>query len=253
MSVMSQRDLERVERELVALAAMAEEMIAKACAALLRRDVATAREVIAMDLALDAREVQIEEECLKILAIHQPLATSLRRAMAVLRINVDLERIGDLAVNIAEGLERRGGLPALHLPSELEEMATLAGRMVHDALDAFLARDVARAREICRRDDRVDAMAARIHEGLLARAREVPTELDGVLLVMRITHELERVADHATNIAEDALYLVEGRIARHARRRIPAENHSSSSHRDSDEPRSPMSPDPPDFPQEQTP
>jgi phosphate transport system protein len=223
MSQVLQRELEGLERQLLSLSAMAEEMIAKSYIALSRRDRRLASEVVQMDSVLDQREVEIEEECLKILAIRQPLARDLRRTAAILKINVDLERIGDLAVNIAQTTERLIDEFAIsgdqqRVPSELEQMATIARSMVSGALDAFIQLRPDLASEVCDRDDAVDRLQEDVNQELMARAIQAPQEVQRMFLLMQVTHSLERIADHATNIAEDALFLVEGSIARHKRK-----------------------------------
>ncbi len=225
-----QHDLETIERELLSLSAMTEEMIAKACIALSHRDASMALEVVAMDQEVDLREVEIEEECLKILAIRQPLGKDLRRTTAILRINNDLERIGDLAVNIAQVAQRLmklsvTGFASPPIPADLEQMASLARGMVSGALDAFIQLNVELATEVCKRDDAVDQLQDEINQQMLDRVMQSPSEASGAFQLMQITHNLERIADHATNIAEDALYLVDGRIARHRRHKEHKDPH----------------------------
>lgn len=225
MTQLLQRELEVLERQLLSLSAMSEEMIAKSCIALTKRDRSMAKEVIQMDIDLDHREVEIEEECLKILAIRQPLARDLRRTAAILKINSDLERIGDLAVNIAQTAERLINLQInqgtiLQIPADLEQMATLARMMVSGALDAFIQLRFDLATEICAGDDAVDRLHDTVNQELILRISQTPQDAQGLIWLTQVAHHLERIADHATNIAEDAMYLVEGAITRHKRKQI---------------------------------
>src|SRR5450755_4094220 len=153
MSKHLERDLEALEREILAQSSLVEEMIAKACRALVDRRADMSNEVVASEQEIDMREVKIEEECLKILALHQPVAVDLRRTATVLKINTELERIADLAVNIAERCASLTECPDYEIPDKLERMSIKATDMVHDALDAFVDLDVAGARDVCRRDE----------------------------------------------------------------------------------------------------
>ncbi len=215
MSKHLQRDLEGIERELLALSAIAEEMIAQACFSLIRRQVSLAEEVVRTDGIVDEREVKIEEDCLKILALHQPVASDLRRVAAVLKINNDLERIGDLAVNIAETAQRLMASPPLTIPEKLQQMSTITQAMVGASLDAFVQMNVVAAADVCRRDDEVDSLRNEVERELLEIAQQQPECLHATFRLGMVAQYLERIADHATNIAEDAIYLVGGEIARH--------------------------------------
>ena len=215
MSKHLERDLEALEREILAQSSLVEEMINKSCRALVDRRSDLSSEVVAAEQQIDAREVKIEEECLKILALHQPVAVDLRRTATVLKINTELERIADLAVNIAERTSSLADHLDFEIPGKLERMADLATDMVHDALDAFVEFDVVAARAVCRRDEEVDTLNRQaieeLHETMRARADLV----EPALHVFSISRHVERIADCATNIAEDVIYLVEGEIARH--------------------------------------
>jgi phosphate transport system protein len=215
MSKHLERDLEALEREILAQSSLVEEMIAKACRALVDRRADLSSEVFESEQQIDQREVKIEEECLKILALHQPVAVDLRRTATVLKINTELERIADLAVNIAE----RTGSLADHLnfeiPDKLERMSVEATDMVHDALDAFVELDVGAAREVCRRDEGVDSLNRQVIDELFEMMQTRSDLIDAAMHVFSISRHVERIADCATNIAEDVIYLVEGEIARH--------------------------------------
>jgi len=215
MSKHLERDLEALEREILAQSSLVEEMIAKACRALVDRRVDLSSEVVEAEQQIDVREVKIEEECLKILALHQPVAVDLRRTATVLKINTELERIADLAVNIAERTSSLSDHLDFEIPDKLERMADLATDMVHDALDAFVELDVDAAREVCRRDEEVDLLNRQVIDELYEMMQARPDMVEPAMHVFSISRHVERIADCATNIAEDVIYLVEGEIARH--------------------------------------
>jgi phosphate transport system protein len=207
--------LEALEHEILDQSSRVEEMIAKACQALVERRPDVANEVIASELEINVREVEIEEDCLKILALHQPVAVDLRRTATVLKINTELERIADLAVNIAERTISLAEHPEFEIPARLERMFVRASDMVHEALDAFVDQDVDAAREVCRRDDEVDDYNRRVIDELLATMRTRSDLVEAALHFFSVCRHVERIGDCATNIAEDVIYLVEGEIARH--------------------------------------
>jgi len=215
MSKHLERDLEALEREILDQSSRVEEMIAKACQALLERRVDLANDVAANEIEINAREVKIEEECLKILALHQPVAVDLRRTATVLKINTELERIADLAVNIAERTISLAEWPEFEIPDKLERMFMRASDMVHEALDAFVDQNVDAAREVCRRDDEVDEYNRRVIDDLLDVMRSRPDMVEPAIHFFSVCRHVERIGDCATNIAEDVIYLVEGEIARH--------------------------------------
>lgn len=215
MSKHLERDLEALEREILAQSSLVEEMIAKACRALVDRRVDLSSEVVDSERQIDMREVKIEEECLKILALHQPVAVDLRRTATVLKINTELERIADLAVNIAERTSSLTDHLDFEIPDKVEQMAVKATDMVHDVLDAFVELDVDAARDVCRRDEEVDLLNREVIDELYETMRARPDMIDAALHVFSISRHIERIADCATNIAEDVIYLVEGEIARH--------------------------------------
>jgi phosphate transport system protein len=215
MSKHLERDLEALEREVLAQSSRVEEMITKACQAITDRRIDVAAEVAASEAEINVREVRIEEECLKILALHQPVAIDLRRTTTVLKINTELERIGDLAVNIAERAISLVEYPDFVVPSKLEQMSRKATSMVHDALDAFVDQDVQAARDVCLRDDEIDSLNRQLIRDLCDTMRRRSDMVEAALHVFSITRHVERIGDCATNVAEDVIYLVEGEIARH--------------------------------------
>jgi phosphate transport system protein len=215
MSIHLNRDLENVQRRVLSLASAVEHLIEKSIRALFDRDVALAHTLMAADTPIDMEENQIEEECLKILALHQPVAVDLRRVATIVKINSDLERMADLAVNIAERALALAQGPDVPVPATFRQMTDLTNMMVRDSLDAFLKLDVALAKRVCRLDDEVDRYNRDIIDHVSAFMRESPAHVDPGLHLFSAARQLERIADHATNIAEDVVYLVEGKIIRH--------------------------------------
>ncbi len=215
MSKHLERDLDNLQKDLLALAASVEEAIFKAIRALQERDVALAEEVIDGDSDIDEEENHVEEECLKVLALHQPVAVDLRRVTSVLQINTDLERMADLAEDIAERAVALARWPAIPIPADLQRMTDLASSMVRQALDAFVNLDAKLARLVCRLDDEVDRYNKSIIDELIRLMQRSPDMVEPGLSFFSATRHLERIADHATNIAEDVIYLVEGAIVRH--------------------------------------
>lgn len=215
MRVHLEREIEKLKRMIMSLSANVEESVEKAARSIALRDSDLAREVIKEDYEIDEREVNVEEECLKILALHQPVAIDLRYIVAMLKINNDLERIGDLATNIAQSciyLDEHG---PEEFPFDFPRMARKAQDMVNDSLSAMVTRDSELAREVCLADDEVDEIN-RSMCGLVGQAvQEDPAHSDGLLRLLNVSHHLERIADHATNIAEDVIYMSEGDIVRH--------------------------------------
>jgi len=215
MSKHMQRDLDYLQRDILSLAGLVEDAIHKAIRALKERNVELAQEVINGDSQIDREENHIDEECLKILALHQPVAVDLRKITAAMMINVDLERMGDLAEDIAERAVHLARGPIFPIPEKLQKMTDLTTTMVHQSLDAFVDLNVHQARVIWRLDDEVDRFNDEIIQELMHIMKTRPDLVEGALDMFSATRHLERIADHATNIAEDVLYLVEGEIVRH--------------------------------------
>lgn len=215
MSKHLQRDLDNLQRDLLAMAASVEEAVHKAIRALQERELGLAREVMAGDTQIDEEENLVEEECLKILALHQPVAIDLRRIASALKINAELERMADLAEDIAERAQHLAQMPAIPIPSKLQRMTDVTAMMVHQSLDAFVNLDARQARRVCRLDDEVDRYNSDMIRDLIAMMQSSPEMVEPGLSLFSATRHLERIADHATNIAEDVVYLVEGNIIRH--------------------------------------
>jgi phosphate transport system protein len=210
-----ERDLDDLQRDLLALAGLVEGAIYKAIQALQDRDVHLAREVIAGDTQIDREENHIDEECLKILALHQPVAVDLRRIISAMMINTDLERMGDLAEEMAERAVYLARPPLLPIPEKLQRMTDLTTMMVRQSLDAFVNLDTHVAHAVMRMDDEVDRYNEEIIAELIQAMKSSPTLVEAGLSMFSAVRQLERIADHATNIAEDVVYLVEGEIVRH--------------------------------------
>jgi phosphate transport system protein len=215
MSKHLQRDLDTLQQDLVALAASVEDALHKAIRALQEREPRMAHKVIEGDTQIDEEENHVEEECLKILALHQPVAIDLRRIAAALKINAELERMADLAEDIAERALHLSQLPAIPIPKKLQLMTDLTITMVRQSLDAFVNLDARLARRVCRIDDEVDRFNNDIIQELIGIMQGSPAMVEPGLSLFSATRHLERIADHATNIAEDVVYLVEGVIIRH--------------------------------------
>jgi phosphate transport system protein len=211
------RDLESLQRKILGMASAVEETIEKAIRALCEHDAGLALELMRVetDAVIDLEENRIEEECLKILALHQPVAVDLRRIASILKINTELERMADLAVNIAERAHALTKSSPLMIPSTIRQMTDLTNTMVRDSLDSFVNSDVTMAKRVCRLDEQVDRYNRQIIEQVIQMMKESPEQVEPGLHLFSATRHLERIADHATNIAEDVVYMIEGKIIRH--------------------------------------
>lgn len=208
-------ELEALKQTLLAMGGLVEDQIRRAMQALLERDDSLAQEVIERDRRVNAYDVEIDEQCVSLLALHQPAAGDLRFITTAMKIVTDLERIGDQAVNIAQRVLELNREPRLKPYIDLPRMAERAQGMVKESLDAFVARDTALARQVCGEDAEVDALKEQIFRELLTFMMEDPRTIPRAIRVILISRFMERVADHATNIAEMVVYLVEGKMVRH--------------------------------------
>lgn len=215
MSVHLQREIDSLKKDVLSLCAIVEDQVHLAVTSLLEGDAEQAREVQKRDLDVDAREVEVEEKCLQVLALYQPVAIDLRLIVAVLKINNDLERIGDLAVNIANKSIAFSKAPPMEIPFDLAEMWAKTQAMLRDSLDAMVNLDAELANDVCARDDEVDQMKHAIRIEAEQMIRQDPERTDPLMRLMAVSRNLERIADCATNIAEDVVYITEGRIVRH--------------------------------------
>lgn len=208
-------DLNHVKVRLLTMSGEAEAALGTAVQALLERSSEKAQQVIHGDRLIDGMEMEIEEQCINLLALHQPMARDLRMLTSALKIANDLERVGDHAVNIAQSAERLARSRPITPEPEIIEMARLAREMLSDALEAFIRGDAAAGREVCRRDDRVDALHRSVFRILLTHMMEDAHSISAGMELFLVSRNLERVADLATNIGEDVVFLVEGKSIKH--------------------------------------
>ena len=208
-------ELDALRQTLLAMGGLVEDQIRRAMRSLLERDDALAQEVIDRDRQVNTYDVEVDEQCVELLALNQPAASDLRFITTAMKIVTDLERIGDQAVNIAQRVLELNRDPQLKPYIDLPRMAEKAQRMVKESLDAFVAGDTALARQVCGKDAEVDALKEQIFRELLTFMMEDPRTIPRAIRVILISRFLERVADHATNIAEMVVYLIEGKMVRH--------------------------------------
>ncbi len=217
MSVHLKREIENLKNLLLKLGTLVEENTSRAVEALEKRDKKLAESAIEADMQIDEMEVEVEEECLKILALHQPVAVDLRFIVAVLKINSDLERIGDLAVNIAERASYLAVEKESTFPMDFSRMSELAHSMLRNALDSLVNLDMDLAGKVGGTDDEVDDINKQMYEQVKMGLRETPDQIEQLIHLLCVSRHIERIADHATNIAEDVLYMGKGEIMRHRR------------------------------------
>jgi phosphate transport system protein len=216
-------ECDKIRKRILALGALVEEGVQMANKAIVTRDEALAHKVIMADLEIDEAEVEIEEECLKLLALYQPVAVDLRFLVAVIKINNDLERIGDEAVNIAQRVAALAKWPELPLTFDYSTMAGLAGKMLAYSLDALVKHDLDVAFRVLILDDEVDGINKQVYEMVKESLRQDNRHPGFMINLMLVSRHLERIADHATNIAEDVIMLIEGEILRHRRKDLEGE------------------------------
>ncbi len=215
MSVRLQREIEKLKKHILALGTIVEERVHLAVSALDNRDEKLAREVIDKDIEIDHMEVELEEECLKLLALYQPVAIDLRFIIAVLKINNDLERIGDLAVNIGERAAFLATRPKIHIPLKFSAMSKKVKSMLRKSLDSLVKMDSALASQVCKADDEVDAINREMYKQVQEGITRHPERIECLIHLLSVSRHLERIADMATNISEDVIYMIEGKIIRH--------------------------------------
>jgi phosphate transport system protein len=208
-------ELKDLKEKLLRMAGLAEDSIAKAVKALKDRDEALVGRVFEQEERINLLEIEIDEVCLRLLALRQPMAGDLRFISSAMKIGSELERIGDQAVNIAERTVELLKVPLLKPLIDIPRMAGLAQAMVVDAINAFVNRDADLARQICARDDEVDQINHQIFRELLTYMMEDPATIPRAVELILIGRHLERIADHATNIGEDVIYLVKGKSIKH--------------------------------------
>ena len=212
-----QEELEHVKARLLEMGGLAEEHVREAMRALVGRDRRLVERVLSGDAAINRLHIEIDDRCFKLLALHQPMAVDLRFIVAALKINTDLERVGDLAVNIAEAARRYAQHPPVKELIDIPRMADIAQHMLRDALDAYVRRDSELAQQVLDADDNLDALKTQVFRELLTHMLEDPATIAPSLDLILISRHLERIGDHATNIAEDVIFMVSARDVRHHR------------------------------------
>jgi phosphate transport system protein len=210
-----EEELQALKNRLLNMGALVEERVHDATHALIERRLDTAQRIITSDQDVNELQIEIDERCLRLLALQQPMASDLRLITAAMKINADLERIGDQAVNIAEQAVRILAHPPLKPIIDLPRMAEIAERMTRESLDAFVRKDATLARAILTRDDEVDQLKDQVFRVLLTYMMADPGTIERALGLILVSRHLERIADHATNIAEDVIFVVEAKDVRH--------------------------------------
>ena len=209
-------ELQTLQQLLLRMGGLVEQQIARAIESLVERDSDLARDVIERDREVNQLDILIDEECLKVIALHQPAAGDLRLVTTALKINTDLERIGDMAVNVCERAIELNEEPILKPYIDIPRMAKEAQAMVRTSLDSFVQRDTELAEQVIDQDDVVDALAHQLYRELLSYMAEDPKTISRATKILLISKYLERIADHATNIAEMVVFMVDGKMIRHS-------------------------------------
>jgi phosphate transport system protein len=212
--------LQALKNRLLAMGALVEDRVHRAVRSLIDRRMEEADEVIASDQEVNEMHIELDDRCLKLLATQTPLASDLRLITSAMKINSDLERIGDQAVNIAENVVKILPHPPLKPLIDIPRMAEIAEKMTRDALDSFVRKDPVLARDVLRRDDEVDQLKDQVFRELLTYMMADPGTIQRALSLILISRNIERIADHATNIAEDVIFLVEAKDVRHGHQEV---------------------------------
>jgi len=210
-----QEELDVLKSRLLEMGGLAEQRVRRAVQGLAEREHDLIESVLIGDEPINALQLEIDDRCLKLLALHQPMATDLRAVMAAVKINTDLERVGDLAVNIAEAAKRYAMHPPVKKLNDIPKMADIAQAMLRDALDSYVRRDMALARQVLHQDDALDALKTQIFRELLSFMLKDPSTIEAALDLILVSRHLERIGDHATNVAEDVIFMVSARDVRH--------------------------------------
>jgi phosphate transport system protein len=210
-----QGDLDALKERLLAMGGLAEERVRESVRGLMDRDVGALDEVITGDQPINDLHMEVDDRCFKLLALHQPMAADLRVIVAAVKINTDLERVGDLAVNIAEAGKRYLQHPPVKPLIDIPRMGELAQKMLRDSLDAFVRRDMSLAEAVLIADDTLDALKSQIFRELLTYMLQAPGTIEPALDLILISRHLERIGDHATNVAEDVIFILSARDVRH--------------------------------------
>ncbi|MDF7808229.1 phosphate signaling complex protein PhoU [Pontiellaceae bacterium B12219] len=210
-----EKELERLKKLIYTLSARVDDNLELAVKSFQESDIELARKVRADDTKIDDLELEVEEECLKALALYQPVAIDLRFIIAVMKMTSDLERIGDLAADIAKNGMRINQAPKPKIPLDLHQMTYLVKTIVRKSLDSLINIDSYLAREVIQDDLEIDAMKSEMKDEIVEALKREPEHAESLITLLAITHRLERIGDHASNIAEDVIYMVEAEIVRH--------------------------------------
>ncbi len=210
-----QDELQGLEARLLEMGGLAEERVRAAMESLVSRDAGILQDVLRGDAPINQLHIEIDNRCFTLLALHQPMAGDLRAIVSAVKINTDLERVGDLAVNIVEAISRYLRHPAVQELIDIPRMATIAQAMLRDALDAYVRRDTAMAQAVLDADDELDALKTQAFRDLLTWMLQDSSRIEPALDLILISRHLERIGDHATNIAEDVIFMVSARDVRH--------------------------------------
>jgi phosphate transport system protein len=210
-----QEELEQLKTRLLEMGGLAEEQVRLAVQGLVQRDRALIARVLMNDHPINSLHIEVDSRCFTLIALHQPMAVDLRSIVAAVKINTDLERVGDLAINIAEAALRYANHPPVKRLIDIPSMAAIAQTMLRDALDAFVRRDTALAQQVLNADDALDALKTQIFRELLTYMLQDPATIEPALDLILISRHLERIGDHATNVAEDVIFMVSARDVRH--------------------------------------
>jgi phosphate transport system protein len=210
-----QEELEQLKARLLEMGGLAEDHLRLAVRGLVERDLSLVERVLMGDAAINQLHIEIDDRCFKLLALHQPMAVDLRAIVSAVKINTDLERVGDLAVNIAEAVRRYLQHPPVKELIDIPRMAVIAQDMLRDALDAYVRRDTVLAQNVLDRDDELDALKTLVFRELLTHMIDDPATIEPSLDVILISRHLERIGDHATNVAEDVIFMVSAKDVRH--------------------------------------
>jgi phosphate transport system protein len=210
-----QEELEALQSRLLEMGGLAEERVRACIEALESRDLTMVAQVMAGDEPINQLHIEVDNRCFRLLALYQPMATDLRAIVSAVKINTDLERVGDLAVNIAEAAQRYATHPPVKKLIDIPTMGTIAQTMLRDALDAYVRRDTALAHAVLNADDQLDALKTQVFRDLLTYMLKDPATVEPALDLILISRHLERIGDHATNIAEDVIFMVSAQDVRH--------------------------------------
>jgi phosphate transport system protein len=210
-----EEELGTLQTRLLEMGGLAEERVRASVQGLMSRDLAVTERVMRGDEPINQLHVEIDERCFRLLALYQPMATDLRSIVAAVKINSDLERVGDLAVNIAEAARRYAMHPPVKQLIDIPRMGDIAQSMLHDALDSYVKRDTALARAVLKCDDELDALKTQVFRELLTYMLQDPSTIEPALDLILVSRHLERIGDHATNVAEDVIFMVSAQDVRH--------------------------------------